>query len=265
MKRKQGKKQNSERWLLTYSDLITLLMILFVVLYALSSVDQGKYKMLSDSLSEALGNRNSQGGSGVLNGSESILDGGSGILDNDGSTNESTEETTEPPTEADTNESSITESQEGKLLKIQTDIIEILKNSDIQNDVYFTIEDRGLVISFVDNIFFDSAQADIKEEMKQDIDKIASVLQTIDNSICIEGHTDNVPISTSMFASNWQLSCVRAANVAQYLAEQDGIAPERLSAAGYGEYKPIATNDTEEGRSKNRRVNFVILYKYVEE
>jgi chemotaxis protein MotB len=123
------------------------------------------------------------------------------------------------------------------------------------------VEERGLTITFKNDVFFDSGQDALKKEMKEGLNKIALLINKVDNPIVIEGHTDNVPISSKHdFASNWQLSAARDANVAQYLVEQGKVDGGRISAIGYGEYRPVASNQTSEGRSKNRRVDIIILY-----
>jgi len=123
--------------------------------------------------------------------------------------------------------------------------------------------DRGLVITFVAELLFDSGKAKIKSGGKAVLDKIASVLKQItpDNEIGIEGHTDNEPIKYSGYKSNWELSTARSTEVLHYLVDKGGLNPERLSATGYGEYRPVASNETKEGRQKNRRVEIIIKPK----
>jgi len=257
MRRKKEKKENSERWLLTYSDLITLLMILFVLLYSISNLDLKKFQKLSLSLNQSMGD-------GLMTG-DSNLDGSDGVLD--GQTTDSTTDTSDTTLKTDTSTNSdgtTTLTNEAQLEEVKNDINSIIQNTNLEGAVDFTMEQRGLVITFADSIFFDSGKADIKPQMLPSINKIASVLQGFANVIYIEGHTDNIPINNGIFTSNWQLSSVRAANVAQYLAESCGLDPTRLSSVGCGQYKPIASNDTEAGRNQNRRVNFVISYTTAE-
>lgn len=121
--------------------------------------------------------------------------------------------------------------------------------------------EKGLVITFVADILFDSGKAKIKDEGYQVLDKVATVLRenVPQHNVGIEGHTDNQPIKFSGWKSNWELSAARALSVLHYLTDEKGISPERVSAIGYGEYRPVATNDTKEGRQLNRRVEIVIL------
>ncbi|MFA5008318.1 MAG: OmpA family protein [Candidatus Omnitrophota bacterium] len=130
--------------------------------------------------------------------------------------------------------------------------------------VRLSMEEKGLVITFVSEVLFDSGKASLKPESFSSLDKVVKILidNVPGNNIGIEGHTDNEPIKHSKWKSNWELSAHRALSVLEYLQEK-GISPERLSASGYGEFKPIASNDTAEGRQLNRRVEIVILPKTI--
>lgn len=123
------------------------------------------------------------------------------------------------------------------------------------------MSEKGLVITFVADVLFDSGKAKIRTETYQSLDKVARVLQenVPQLNIGIEGHTDNVPIKTSGWKSNWELSAARSLSVLHYLVDEKGISPERISAIGYGEFRPVASNDTKGGRQLNRRVEIVIL------
>ncbi|MFH0731975.1 MAG: flagellar motor protein MotB [Candidatus Omnitrophota bacterium] len=127
-------------------------------------------------------------------------------------------------------------------------------------DVKLEMADRGLVITFVAELLFDSGKAQIKDTGKDALSKVASILKntTPDNEIGIEGHTDNVPIKFSGYKSNWELSTARATEVLHYLVDNGGLNPEKLAATGYGEFRPVTSNDSDEGRQKNRRVEIVI-------
>lgn len=130
-------------------------------------------------------------------------------------------------------------------------------------EVSVALGDRGLVITFVAEVLFDSGKSDLRKSSLEKLDKVAEVLKTTvaDLQVGIEGHTDNVPIKHSGWKSNWELSASRALSVLHYLTEQQEIEARRLSATGYGEYRSVASNDTKEGRQKNRRVEIVILPK----
>lgn len=243
MKKKPVKPDNNERWLLTYSDLITLLMVLFVILYASSNVDTGKYKQLATSFRDALNITPSGGEVGIIEGD---------VINSDFSDDIATDS---PKDESD----SIVITEQQKLEQVKAEVDNLIGQSGLNSRVVTKIEERGLVISFTDSIFFDSGTADVKEDYKRQLIEISRVLNKIDNYIRVEGHTDNVAIKTNLFNSNWQLSAVRAANVVEIFINQCGINPNKLSAIGYGEFRPIQTNDTEAGRAANRRVDIVIL------
>ncbi|MDD5044264.1 MAG: OmpA family protein [Candidatus Omnitrophica bacterium] len=148
-----------------------------------------------------------------------------------------------------------------ELENAKTLLEERLKQEIGNKDVRLEMMEKGLVITFVADVLFDSGKAKIRTEADPTLDKVAKVLKenVAQFNIGIEGHTDNVPIKYSGWKSNWELSTARALSVLHYLVDEQGIAPERISAIGYGEYKPVAANDTEEGRRLNRRVEIVIL------
>lgn len=233
MKRKKKEKaENSERWLVSYSDFMTLLMVFFVVLYSMSNVNQKKYQQLANSMGS------------VFSGAATAL----GIGEDSGT---SSDDTGEPKP--------LVQTEDEKLKGVEKQVNDVLNELGLEDSVSTSIEERGLVISFNDSIFFDSAKADIKEDMKDKLISVSKVLNKIDNYIRVEGHTDNLPIKDNYFNSNWQLSSVRASNVVELLINYGETSPSRLSAVGYGEYRPISDNNTQEGRAKNRRVDILIL------
>lgn len=242
MKRiEEEEKENNERWLLTYSDLITLLMIFFVIMYAMSSINSEKYNSLSKSLNAVLG---SGGENVVTSGQSSIIDFG-----HSGGTSES-----------ENNSAAQTQiSPDIGMSNVEDELNDYLAQNGLNDYAEVYTDERGVGIRFKDSVLFDSGKADVKDSLKGTIARIGSILSKDDNYIRVEGHTDNIPINNSQFKSNWQLSAVRAANVAQLLIEESGISPQKISAVGYGEYRPIADNSTAEGRSKNRRVDIVLI------
>jgi len=148
---------------------------------------------------------------------------------------------------------------EDQLKKIKQKIDAYVLQNNLQNVVSTEITQKsGLVISLREKLMFDSGKADIHDEAKKVLTDIIALLKEDPNRIAIEGHTDNVPIHTPEFPSNWELSTARATNVTRYLIEQLQFAPKRLSSAGYGEYQPIAPNDTEQNRAINRRVDIIV-------
>lgn len=237
-KKQEGGHDNSERWLLSYADFITLLMIFFVVLYSMSNLDKQKYQQLASGLNRAMGGG---GGANIVG-----TDGGVSINDN----------------WAPSNTNIVDTQEEQKLQQVKEIVDKYLKDSGLESSVATVVEDRGLVLSFKDSLFFDSGKADIKTDELNKLIQIGKILnQPIINGsyIRVEGHTDNRPINNSSYKSNWDLSVIRASNVVQVLISQSGISPQRISPAGYGEFRPKADNKDETGKAQNRRVDILIM------
>lgn len=243
-RKKHGEEHNnSERWLLSYADFITLLMIFFVIMYAMSQSDEAQYEELTRVLSVEMGN----GGQEGIN-----------LLDEKGKTYKLTDE--EIAELSDDELTQLPEEEKQKVLKNRID--EYVKENDLSDAVSTSVEERGLVLSFKDSLLFDSGQSTVKDiEMGQfiTIGKMLNHPMLKDSYIRVEGHTDDVPINSSSYQSNWDLSVLRASNVTQILIEKSGIAPDRVSVIGYGEYRPLTENRTEEGRKINRRVDILIM------
>lgn len=213
-------------WMTSYGDMVTQILIFFVMLFTFSSIDAARFRELAISLQSAF-----KGGTGVLTGGQSI-----------------TVETLGP-----------TRANLTQLTEAMHQIMNIVESSGLKGAVEANISERGLVISIKDSTFFDLGKAELKPRSKQILDNIGRALKNLPNQIRIEGHTDNLPINTPQFPSNWELSTARATTVLRYLVEHVGLSPEKMSAVGYGEYRPLFPNDTEEHRAKNRRVDIVVL------
>lgn len=215
-------------WMNTYADMMTLLLCFFVLLFSFATIDSQKFEAIIQSLQGSLG----------------VLD--SGVV-----VDMTPLETTYP--------GSMNSQETEEFSRIYQQVDNFVKDNELENNVTLVLNERGLLIRMLDTTLFDSGKADIKEEAKYIIEKISDVIKESGKNIRIEGHTDNVPIHTSKFPSNWELSTARAVNVLKYLIEVGKIEPWRLSAVGYGEYHPIDTNDTPEGRQNNRRVDIMII------
>lgn len=252
MKRKaKPKKDNSERWMLTYLDFITLMFAFFVIMYASSSISANKFKQISESFKVAFG-----GGKTIVGNDQAV------------SQNESPkyidtkqkEKAAQAAAAAAAKAQTASEAQKQNTLnEVKEKIDNYLKDNNMAGSVSTNLQERGLVIRIQDALFFDSASADVKPQWSQKLIEISKILNTIDNYIRIEGHTDNVPISDSNFSDNLDLSCGRAANVYRLLQTKGGISKDRLSAEGYGDSRPVADNNTEAGKAQNRRVDIVII------
>ncbi|MGE5482517.1 MAG: flagellar motor protein MotB [Bacteroidota bacterium] len=229
------------RWLLTYADLITLLMAFFIIMYAMSRVDLKKYERLANSLYVAFGGGSDPGAGSGSGGSRGEGE-GPGSLGGEASI----------PDAVGTSQPDVRWQQ----LAAQVErVAEQLKASGL---VQIRIADEGLAVVVSDRVLFASARAELEPDAQRFLQQLAPVLMGIPNAIQIRGHTDDQPIRTAEFPSNWELSLARAVNVLRFLAEH-GVAGQRLSAAGFGPTQPVAGNDTPEGRARNRRVEIVIL------
>ncbi|NLO98622.1 MAG: OmpA family protein [Peptococcaceae bacterium] len=253
----EGRGPSHERWLVTYADLITLLMIFFIMMYSMSQIDANKFRALAESLAVTLGGGNptqieistSPTGPSVI---------GQGTpLENTANPGKDLFQRDDQSDDLDSSGGPDVETLTIEHIKAKLDAL--AKENNIQTMLVSTIEERGLVVSIQDTLLFDSGSAEITPKARSILQKISGVLSASPNFIKVEGHTDNLPINTVRFPSNWELSVLRATNVVHILVEEGGINPERLSATGYGEYRPRADNNTEEGRSANRRVDLVIL------
>ena len=250
-----GEVESEERWLLTYADMITLLMALFMVLFSITSVNKAKLEVLSKTLQDAFSGK-------VLPGGESIRSTGA----NPKSVSSPTASPAIPAITTIVNSSSTAsasaarakEQEDFRRLKEQID--SYARQKGIQDKVQTVIAQRGLVIRLLtDRVLFDSGLAELKPAATPVLSKVAEILrQERVHQVMVEGHTDPVPIAGSVFPTNWELSTARASRVVRFLIGQ-GVASRRLSAAGYAYLHPIATNTTAAGRSRNRRVEIVLL------
>jgi chemotaxis protein MotB len=251
-KKKHEEHENHERWLISYADFITLLFAFFVVMYSVSSVNEGKYRVLSDTLVSAF-DRTREGLPIKLNNPLRPP-----IIDRDIiSTRVNDVDTEEKFAQPDTNVEASKEDKEN-FQKITQELVSSLKPLIDQQQIEVVNNELWVEIKINSNILFPSGIARVSSEAVPVLGKIAATLQGIENKIQVEGFTDNVPIDTDEFTSNWELSSARAASVV-HLFTRNQIKPQRLSAVGYGEYRPIAGNDTAEGRAKNRRINVIVL------
>ena len=251
-KKKAEEHENHERWLVSYADFITLLFAFFVVMYSISSVNEGKYRVLSDSIASAF-DPTREGLPIKLNSPlrPPIIE--RNILT--------------PNRDPVKVEREFPESNPGlkpsakdkaNLEKISSQVEKNLKPLIDQDQIKISKNDLWVEIEIKSNILFTSGNASLAVAARPVLRKIAGILKTTDNQVQVEGFTDNVPIDTEEFPSNWELSAARAASVVHLFSNQR-VDPNRLSEVGYGEYKPIASNSTPEGRSKNRRISIVIL------
>jgi len=244
-RRREEEHENHERWLVSYADFITLLFAFFVVMYAISSVNEGKYRVLSDSLVTAFKNP-----TGAAGGQPMSIMQGAPILP--------PKPITRPERQADAAPApDMRAEQREKMRNVAGDIMEALRPLVAQGKVRVLETSRGVTIEINDSILFSLGQASLQTASVSALQAVAEVLADSDFPVTIEGHTDNVPIATAQFPSNWELSAMRATTVLR-LFNNAGVGAERLTAIGYGETRPVETNTTLEGRARNRRVSILI-------
>ena len=231
------KAENHERWIVSYADMVTLLWALFVVLYALSDSNPRKLLLVQQSLDRAFN-------VGVLNGSSgtsAIFQGSGGMTP------------------------AIGEIRTRNMVTISQTLGEFTKAHGLDNKVQIRQTADSIIISLQDNLLFDSGSAVLKPGSQDVLSEVALILNTLPNSIRIEGHTDNVPVNNSDYPTNWELSAARASTVLRFLGDDGGMAPGRLSLAGYADTRPLGDNGTAEGRALNRRADIVVVYPSEEE
>lgn len=242
-KKKREESSSSDGWLATYGDLVTLLLCFFVLLFSFSEINVQKFQAVIESF---------QGSLGVLDGGETI----------DENSNQTIIEPKEDSNEEESDREKIELKEMEDFQKLKDSIEEYANEKGLATNLKVEITERGLVIRILDNVFFDSGKAEIKQKAREVILYIGQALKKeefINKDIRIEGHTDIVPINTPKFPSNWELSVLRATNVLRLLEEEIDINSKRLSASGYGPNRPVAPNDSKENKAKNRRVDIVVL------
>lgn len=220
MFREEGDK---DRYLITYADLITLLLGLFIILYAISNIDTLKYQKLMSAVGSAFG----------ISSNVSKIENRNLSMKN--------------PGQAAGN--------------LKNSLQNLVDENNFNNSIKLEENERGIIIHILDDILFPSGTSELNDSSRVILMKIARLLKNLPNDIRVEGHTDNVPISSPSYPSNWHLSVSRALNTAYYLISKQGLLPDKVSIVGYSEYRPVTSNTTFEGRRSNRRVDIVILNK----
>lgn len=223
----------SNEWLATYGDLVTLLMCFFVLLYSMAVIDQGKAKQVIDSFNKM----------GVISQQGNInLTVGNSIVDN--------------------NTAMVSQEQQ-EMDSLHDEVRKIIERKNLQDDVEVKNEPKGVLIRFKDDVIYDTASAELKPGAKVILTQISDILKKYNKNIRIEGHTDNIPIQSGKYESNWELSSARAISVVKFLSSE--LPPEKcikqqsFEVSGYGEFRPLVPNDSDENRQKNRRIEMLII------
>jgi len=221
--RKKEEQENADRWVVSYADFITLLFAFFTTMYAISHVDAGKLARFSGSMKSAFKV------AGAVTVDTSVIEG------------------IKPVNYAD--------------ISLEKDVQAEFKKFDIMEGIAIIRDQRGVVISIGDTILFESGSSELRREARPLLSTVATLIKKYQRTIIIEGHTDNIPLRGSRYASNLELSTSRASRTYVFLFEEEAVRPEGMSAAGYGEYRPIASNATVDGRARNRRVDIIFVAK----
>ena len=224
-RRPDNDSENTDRWLLTYADMITLLLAFFIVMYSMSQLDAKRFGKMAVALNGIL-----RGGNSVLAKYGQDTPGmGHGVM------------------------------KLGDLKTIQSTIEKRTARLGREGDLETELTERGLVVHIVESALFSQGSSDLKPKAMELLDLMAERVVNIPNHVRVEGHTDDRPIQTLRFPTNWELSAARATEVVRYFIEGHNVTPARLSALGYGEFRPMRPNTSIENRAKNRRVDVVIL------
>lgn len=249
-RRKSGDESHSssERWLITYADLITLLMIFFVIMYAMSKVDVAKYETLAKALQLQFAD------------GPSIIPKGTGILGEAVPTESRAKDDPQQMQDDGKIDSAELEQKEEELQNLLKVVREYIAEQHLEGQVSASDTSRGIAITLNDLFLFDLGKADLKQGAYPVLEKLASLFPKLKAKVSIEGHTDDLPIAAgSAFQDNWGLSQARSVSVIRYFVNSAKLKPETFISAAYADTKPVAPNDSEANRQKNRRVEIVVL------
>lgn len=274
-RRRAGDGENSrDRWLITYADLITLLLIFFVMMYAMSHLDTEKFDVVNESLQL------------TFRSGDSILEQGSGLTgtaDNnthknpDVDPNQSTSATipkpsdSEDPKETDepkelTEREQAFRAQEQELQSFMSVISKYVSDNKLGDQIFVTDRPQGISITLSDRFVFDTGNAELKPASEPALAKLAGLFHELNSTVSIEGHTDNKPIVYSpKYRDNWELSGARALSILRFFLEKEKLSPDEFQYAGYADTRPVGDNSTELGRQTNRRVEIIVLRQLQEE
>lgn len=254
MRRRKQKKQSSgaPKWMVTFSDLVTLILVFFILLFSMSQIDLVKFKAVAESFNQVM-----------------VFDNYPSVVPFENPTNspdiqreiEDVIEELEEKQNSTSDQEENQNNQDGELDslgKLMQEVNQFLEENGLGELITANRTERGVILVLQERVLFNSGQAEILDRAEPFMDKVGTLLSNIPNPIKVEGHTDNLPISTFKFSSNWELSGARAGSVIRYLTQEFGLDEERFSLVGYADTRPVASNDTADGRQKNRRVEIVI-------
>ena len=257
--------ENHERWLVSYADMMTLLMVLFIVLFAISQVDQKKFSALKEGLAQGLGSTTNavvSGGTGVTQidgvAPVPVSIGGAGTAQNTAQGAQRQAPSSGAGSAKDTLAAARREA--ANLSAIEKKISAALRAKGLDSSVRFKVTERGLVVALVsDDVFFANARADLRPKGRVVLKALGPVLRSVAQDIAVEGHANHLALRSSAYPSNWELSAARAGSVVRYLQSDDGLAATRLSATGFGSSRPLYPSSDRRSITFNRRVDVVLV------
>ncbi|CAH0156736.1 Motility protein B [Peribacillus frigoritolerans] len=240
-KKKQRHEEHiDESWLVPYADILTLLLALFIVLFASSSVDAVRFQQLSNVFNQ-------------------VFTSGTGFMDFPSDSPSIEPTSPEQRTGAEDLEK-LGKNEQEELTEVQERVNAYIEKNDLTDKLGTNLTDEGMLISIRENVLFESGVAEVRSENRKMAKEISGLLvMDLPRNIIVSGHTDNIPIKNSKYESNWDLSVMRSVNFMKLLLENKDLDPEMFSAKGHGEFKPVASNETKKGRAKNRRVEILIV------
>jgi chemotaxis protein MotB len=260
-------RENHERWLVTYADMLTLLMVLFIVMFAMSQVDDTKYAALRSGLAEGFGAESS-----FMKGTDSILEdrppaAGPELLSSqifqalpDEQRQLVVEAVNAEETRRVQRKYAEAETEADKLEDVREKLMAALVRAGLEHDVRTTIDERGLVVSLVSrHVVFQADIAELSERGRDVVDTLAPVLREVPNALRIDGHTNQEPVQPRLYATDWDLSAARAVTVLRRLNEQGGVPQDRLSLSAFGHERPLVDPRLPDSQQVNKRVDIVVL------
>ncbi|QHS23045.1 flagellar motor protein MotB [Virgibacillus sp. MSP4-1] len=251
-RRKKNTGQGKSSWLNTYADMITLVLVFFILLFSMSQIDVKKFKAVADSYRERA----------IFDLQPSIIPADQPAEygdDMDNQSNNGEHEDMPASEKEDEREAGKSGENEDSLDKVLNEVQNYLENEGLTDVVSANRTERGVVLILQENVLFETGEAEIIDEGKPLLDKIGVLLNRIPNHVRVEGHTDSRPITTYRYPSNWELSGARASSVIRYIIDHNNVKPNRFQAVGYADTRPKAENTSPENWQKNRRVEIIIL------
>ena len=232
--------QDGEKWLTSYADLVTLLLVFFVVMYAMANTDLKNFQKIALSLRLAFNGVGDQQPTVIVSEKQSAA---------------SQSQTASAPVFTDQ-----LPTKRRDFVRVSTELTTFAQELNISGDIDIKMNIEGIIISLSDRLVFEPGSAELRPEALEVLEKVANIIQNVDNSVRVEGNTDDVPTNSPLYPTNWELSVARAVTIVHFMTEEGGIAPDRLKAAGNAEFNPVVPNDSRANRVLNRRADIVIIY-----